>query len=175
MLRMLKIIVPVMALALPGTVLAGDTVVSGPARVLDGARIMVGDTVVRLRGLEGVGEDLYCGEGFACGRWAVGELKARYDGRLLSCFGHFAQDGAEFAAFCLDGRDDLGAAILRSGLGFATLDAPAEYRDASHRAVRLRVGLRAFGGAVSMPGAQAPTPDVQATFGNNFSHALIIL
>lgn len=175
MLRMLKIIVPVMALALPGTVLAGDTVVSGPARVLDGARIVVGDTVVRLRGLEGVGEDLYCGDGFACGRWAVGELKARYDGRLLSCFGHFAQDGAEFAAFCLDGRDDLGAAILRSGLGFATLDAPAEYRDASHRAVRLRVGLRAFGGAVSMPGAQAPTPDVQATFGNNFSHALIIL
>lgn len=175
MLRMLKIIVPVMALALPGTVLAGDTVVSGPARVLDGARIMVGDTVVRLRGLEGVDEDLYCGEGFACGRWAVGELKARYDGRLLSCFGHFAQDGAEFTAFCLDGRDDLGAAILRSGLGFATLDAPAEYRDASHRAVRLRVGLRAFGGAVLMPGAQAPTPDVQATFGNNFSHALIIL
>ncbi|WP_157815025.1 hypothetical protein [Sagittula sp. P11] len=145
---------------------------SGPARVLDGARIVVGDTVVRLRGLESVNEDLYCGDGLACGRWAVGKLKARYDGRLLSCFGHFVQDGAEFTAFCLDGRDDLGAAILRSGLGFATLDAPAEYRDASHRAVRLRVGLRAFGGAVSMPGAEVPTPDMKARFGNKSAPAL---
>ncbi|EBA09350.1 hypothetical protein [Sagittula stellata] len=172
---MLKILMPVVALALPGAVVAGDRAISGPARVLDGARIVVGDTVVQLRGLESVNDNLVCGDGFACGRWAVGELKARYDGRLLSCFGQFMQDGVSFAAFCLEGREDIGAAILRGGLGFASLDAPSDYRDASRGAIRQRVGLRAFGGAVRVPEAGASGPAMKAALGIPADAVLIIL
>lgn len=97
--------------------------VSGPIHVIDGDTLNVGETRVRLHGIDAPEKDQMCGgngtPGWRCGDWIVGELRARYEGRRAVCTVLDTDRYGRSVARCVVDGQDIGQALVRSGLAFA--------------------------------------------------------
>jgi endonuclease YncB( thermonuclease family) len=98
--------------------------VTGPVRVIDGDTIDVGDTRVRLFGIDAPEMGQPCqgqaGE-FDCGDWVTGQVAQAFDGLTASCEGVDFDRYGRLVATCRVGRTDLAQWIVAEGFARAYL------------------------------------------------------
>ncbi|GAA4223403.1 hypothetical protein GCM10022290_24450 [Sagittula marina] len=140
MLNFVKILALV---ALAGPASSETRVVFGPAEVLDAGHLRVRGQVFKLSGIWAPAVNHQCDHGWACGAWAAGEVAARYDGRDVLCVEMKPEINEVTEAVCLDGRREIGADLVASGLAFAPAQGP--YGREVARSRRVGAGLRALG------------------------------
>lgn len=149
MLRHLKII----ALSLLAAPALAGTAVEGPAHWVDGDTLVIGGARIRLHGIDAVEAKQHCGgnevPAWPCGAWVTGEVKARYEGRVLACYEIDRDRYARMVAVCYDGADDVGRALVRGGLAFAMPKYSDVYVPDERYARRLKAGL--IGTGVTSP------------------------
>ncbi|WP_192881377.1 thermonuclease family protein [Rhodosalinus sediminis] len=116
----------------------------GPARVIDGDTLEIGETRVRLHGIDAPEIGQPCrdgGEVRDCGRWAAEALRARVEGRVLRCEARDRDRYGRVVARCEAGGEDVAAALVRAGLAFAYRRYSTDYVDAEARARAAGRGL----------------------------------
>lgn len=94
----------------------------GIARVVDGDTLHVGQTRVRLHGIDAPELDQTCmarNAAWGCGLWARRELAARVEGRHLSCEAVDRDVYGRIVAKCFLGGEDIGRALVRDGVALA--------------------------------------------------------
>ncbi|MFW2542045.1 thermonuclease family protein [Primorskyibacter sp. 2E107] len=132
----------------PAFASVGD-VIAGPMQVIDGDTVRIGDQRIRLHGIDAPERDQMCGGAgvpmWACGEWISGEVKARYDGRMARCDWLDTDRYGRAVARCRVGGEDIGAALVRSGLAFAYDRYSLDYVDEEHTAAEAGRGLHAVG------------------------------
>ncbi|MGP6086645.1 thermonuclease family protein [Antarctobacter jejuensis] len=123
--------------------------IAGPLRVVDGDTLVVGDTRIRLHGIDALERDQMCGgKGgylWPCGAWVTGEVRARYEGRWTRCVALDTDHYGRVVARCSVGGDDMGAALVESGLAFAYRKYSEAYVPQERRAAQRKAGLHATG------------------------------
>lgn len=122
---------------------AGAEEINGIAEVRSGSELVLGDTIVRLYGLEAPATDDKCDliEGrYHCGIVAWAELIKLADGRALSCDIESRTDDGLPAVTCYLGERDINEALVRSGWAEAQGDV-ARYEVEQAEARRARRGL----------------------------------
>lgn len=119
MLRICAAFVLVLASLAP----AAFAVPAGTAKVIDGDTIKVDGVTVRLHGIDAPEMDQMCGgdgaPAWACGAWVRGELRARLDGRRVTCRPVDTDHYGRTVAKCFAGGQDIGQQMVRDGLAFA--------------------------------------------------------
>jgi endonuclease YncB( thermonuclease family) len=119
---------------------------AGPARVIDGDSLEIGEVRVRLFGVDAPELAQRCtgadGQDYACGRAAREFLTAMIDGRPVTCRREGRDRFRRVLARCESARDDLGAAMVRQGwaVAFAGSDGDG-HRSLERAAQRARLGL----------------------------------
>ncbi|SEQ04939.1 Endonuclease YncB, thermonuclease family [Loktanella sp. DSM 29012] len=97
--------------------------ISGPARVIDGDTIHVGETRIRLNGIDApeAGQDCRSAQGFpfSCGSHATDGLRALIAGRAVSCAPLDVDRYGRTVARCTAGGVDIGQQMVRNGLAIA--------------------------------------------------------
>ncbi|WP_147103529.1 thermonuclease family protein [Tateyamaria sp. syn59] len=97
--------------------------VRGAVRVIDADTIDVGDIRVRLHAIDAPETNQSCetehGIVFACGEWATGQVKDRFEGRIAQCVGRDADQYGRLVATCSVEGADMGQTLVRAGLAFA--------------------------------------------------------
>lgn len=119
---------------------------AGPARVIDGDSLEIGELRVRLFGIDAPELAQHCtggdGRDFACGREARERLAALIDGRPVSCRREGRDRFRRVLARCEAGRDELGAAMVRQGWAVAYAGDDGDgHRGLERAAQRARAGL----------------------------------
>ncbi len=128
-----------LGLALGGMALPASTqVISGPVHVVDADTLDVGDTRVRLHGIDAAEVAQMCeladGRRWACGRWASDQVTALYDGAWAICDRlNTDRYGREVARCRVDGAD-IGERLVREGLAEAYRRYSLDYVDAEKEA-----------------------------------------
>ena len=117
MLRICSILV-LACLALPAQ--AGP---SGTIRVIDGDTIVVGDTRVRLHGIDApeLGQPCTDAQGVSwdCGTWVAREARARWQGQRTTCTTRDRDRYGRVVATCTVGQTDIGRSLVADGLALA--------------------------------------------------------
>ncbi|CAO4179959.1 thermonuclease family protein [Methylorubrum extorquens] len=120
---------------------AAPRIVSGPAKVIDGATLDLGGRRLRLYGMDAPDLDQTCSDGherdYSCGRAAAAALTARIGGESVTC----ELSGADGTALCRRDGEDLAAWMVANGYAIADRSAPAAYEAQDRRAWGRRVGL----------------------------------
>nr|WP_298843844.1 thermonuclease family protein [uncultured Roseobacter sp.] len=97
--------------------------VSGTVRVIDGDTFDVGDTRVRLHGIDAPEQDQTCkteqGQRWDCGAWVSETVRARYEGRQTTCEETDRDRYGRIVAICFTDGQDIGEALVHDGLAFA--------------------------------------------------------
>lgn len=118
-------------------------------RVIDGDTVEIAGERVRLYGIDAPESDQMCGgEGvpmWACGAWASGEVRARYAGRLADCEALDRDRYGRTVARCAVDGEDMGQALVQSGLAFAYLKYALDYAGDERDAAQAGRGLHAVG------------------------------
>jgi endonuclease YncB( thermonuclease family) len=159
MLRKRTAFVLVLA-CLAGPAAAGDF--SGPARVIDGDTLDVGDVRVRLYGIDAPEMDQTCRTAQAvdwpCGAWVARHLRADLDGRTVACTARGTDRYDRIVAVCTLGGRDVGAGLVAEGQAFAFQRYASDYVELETAARRDGLGL--WSGHVQDPAAfrQAARP-----------------
>lgn len=123
---------------------AGATIMTGPARVIDGDTIDMTGTAIRLAGIDAPEADQSCtraGEPWACGAEATANLAAITAGQSLTCTQQATDAAGRIIATCRTRTFDLGGEMVRRGLALALDDAAPAYREAEALARSLTFGL----------------------------------
>lgn len=142
-LRLILVALVVSALVGLSVEEAPDT--RGTLRVIDADTFDVGETRVRLHGVDAPERDQTCldaqGEEWACGAWAIEQARARWEGRTASCE-RLDTDryGREVARCEVNGRD-IGAALVSGGMALAYRDYSTDYVVQEASAQGARAGL----------------------------------
>lgn len=116
----------------------------GPARVIDGDTLEIGETRVRLHGIDAPEMGQPCRDGGDvrdCGRWAAEALRARVEGRVLRCEARDRDRYGRVVARCEADGEDVAAALVRAGLAFAYRRYSMDYVEAEKRARAAGRGL----------------------------------
>lgn len=119
--RVFALVVAVLALSSASSV-ARAAEVSGRARVIDGDSLRVGDTEIRLFGIDAFEGRQTCERGgarWACGEAAADRLRALVGSREISCAKKDTDSYGRTVAVCRNGGVDVGAEMVRSGLALA--------------------------------------------------------
>lgn len=99
--------------------------ISGSIRVIDGDTFQVGDTRVRLFGIDAPENGQPCqdarGRSMDCGDWVTDQVAALYDGRIGTCDVIEKDRYGRSVATCLVNGQDVGAQIVSDGLAWAFL------------------------------------------------------
>ena len=100
---------------------AAAGVIAGPARVIDGDTIVVGDVHLRIFGIDAPETRQTCaasdGHDYFCGRVAASALAEKIAGRPVTCRPRTTDRYGRTVAVCSDADDeDLGAWLVRAGL-----------------------------------------------------------
>nr|WP_300443617.1 thermonuclease family protein [uncultured Mameliella sp.] len=137
------------ALVLLASATAASADLSGPLRVIDGDTVAIGQTSIRLHGIDAPENGQRCGGGGApmwgCGSWVSGEVRARYEGRIAACVEVDRDRYGRVVARCrVDGKD-LGETLVESGLAFAYERYSEAYVPQERIAARRKAGLHATG------------------------------
>jgi endonuclease YncB( thermonuclease family) len=135
-----------------GSVLAGD--LSGIARVIDGATIVIGGTRVRLWGIDAPVRAQTCvgvnGDDYECGQDAAAVLSELTRGQRVACTPHNFYGSGGIAAVCHTDTDELNAEMVRRGWAVDdTKYSGGQYLSAEVRARRERLGI--WAGGFEMP------------------------
>lgn len=97
--------------------------VTGVVRVVDGDTLDVGETRVRIHGIDAPEVDQTCerpdGSRWDCGAWVRSEVTQRYEGRRASCEPVEQDRYGRTVARCVVAGQDIGQALVRDGLAFA--------------------------------------------------------
>jgi len=172
--RVLALVVAVLALSSASSV-AGGAEVSGRARVIDGDSLRVGDTEIRLFGIDAFEGRQTCERGgapWACGDAAADRLRALVGSREIACEKKDTDSYGRTVAVCRNGGVDVGAEMVRSGLALAYRHYSNDYVDEENEARAAHRG--AWAGTFTAPwderhagsdartsqrsGGDAPTP-----------------
>ena len=118
-------------------------------RVIDGDTLEIGGERVRLHGIDAPENDQRCGGNgvptWACGAWASGEVRARYSDRLARCEALDVDRYGRTVARCMVDGEDMGQALVQSGLAFAYLKYSLDYAGDERDAALAGRGLHAVG------------------------------
>jgi len=139
--------------SLVGLPFAGARTISGRASVLDAARLRIGDTVVRLDGIEPPERAQICrqanGRRWRCGDAAVASLVRLVNGRHVTCEITEGEAGAAADGTCNVRQSDVGATLVRAGAVFAQSGLLARYASIESEAKTAKAGL--WRGTVERP------------------------
>lgn len=95
----------------------------GLIRVIDGDTWDVGDTRVRLFGIDAMERDQTCTRTdqtvWACGRWTTKQVRAQFEGRQASCRAVTTDRYGRVVARCFVAGQDAGRVLVQSGLALA--------------------------------------------------------
>jgi endonuclease YncB( thermonuclease family) len=120
----------------------GETI-SGAVRVVDGDSLHVGDTEVRLFGVDAFEGRQVCvrdGNPWRCGEAAANELRKLTTGTSITCDKRDTDSYGRTVAVCTDGTVDLGAELARAGLALAYREFSDDYVDEESEAKTTRRG-----------------------------------
>jgi endonuclease YncB( thermonuclease family) len=133
-------------MALPGAAAAD---IAGPLRVVDGDTLAIGEVRIRLHGIDAPEQDQNCGGQHApmwnCGSWVTAEVRARYEGRPATCVTIDVDRYNRIVGRCRVDGEDIGAAMVESGLAFAYTRYSEAYLPQQKLAERRKAGLHATG------------------------------
>jgi endonuclease YncB( thermonuclease family) len=124
----------------------------GTARVIDGDSLRVGDTEVRLFGIDAFEGRQVCtrdGSPWRCGEAAASELRTLTQGRTIACNQRGTDSYGRTVAVCSNGDADLAAALARLGLALAYREFSDDYVDEEADAQSARRG--AWAGEFTAP------------------------
>lgn len=111
----------VLGLIWGSVVFAAD--VAGKVRVVDGDTIDVGDTRIRLHGIDAPERDQPCttltGQNWGCGDWVMRQVQDRFDGVPARCEPVDRDRYGRVVARCFAGGQDIGRVLVREGLAYA--------------------------------------------------------
>ena len=110
--------------------------ISGAVRVIDGDSLHVGDTEVRLFGVDAFEGRQVCvrdGNPWRCGEAAANELRKLTTG-AITCHKRDTDSYGRTVAVCTDGTVDLGAELVRAGLALAYRQFSDDYVDEENEA-----------------------------------------
>jgi len=106
-------------------------VIEGPATVTDGDTIRVGDTRIRLHGIDAPETSQTCnaagGGTWACGTEATKALRFATTGHDVSCRPVTLNRYGRTVARCFDGTNDIQADMVRQGLAWAFVRYSSDY------------------------------------------------
>lgn len=105
---------------------------AGPARAVSGDLIVIGETLVRLAGIDAPEFDQTCtrdGAEWDCGDAATVALADALSGVDVTCRDAVPVSSQTVEARCRAGDADLGAVMLEEGLALATASADPSYRN----------------------------------------------
>ena len=137
-----SLVAAILFLALPSAARAAD--LEGTASVVSANVIAVGDTRLRLAGIEAPRPDQVClrdDSEWECGRSAVAYLAEVIASRPVRCTVVAETPGQTPAARCLAGPDDLALKMVLAGFAFAYRREGEDYSELEGVAQRLRRGL----------------------------------
>src|SRR6187551_3716009 len=106
--------------------------ISGDVRVIDGDSLHVGDTEVRLFGVDAFEGRQVCireGNPWRCGEAAANELRKLTAGATITCDKRDTDSYGRTVAVCSNGAVDLGAELTRAGLALAYRQYSDDYVD----------------------------------------------
>ncbi len=96
---------------------------SGTLRVIDGDTIDLAGTRVRLHAIDAPEMDQDCvmadGKVFACGQWAIAQVRDRFDGKQANCVPRDVDRYGRVVAKCSVNGADMGDVIVSEGWAFA--------------------------------------------------------
>ncbi|TQS72295.1 thermonuclease family protein [Rhodobacteraceae bacterium] len=126
--------------------------VRGPARVVDGDTLVIGDEILRLHGIDAPERAQDCtrsdGRTWACGAAATEAMKARATG-VVSCRGTTRDRYGRLVAVCSKNDVDLGAALVEDGLAIAYRQYSTDYIGQEKAAMIAKRGI--WSGPVETP------------------------
>jgi len=127
---------------------AATTTISGVAQVVDGDTLHVGDTRVRLSGVDAPELSQRCGPDarkVACGSMAADQLRALVQGRTVACKVVGVDRYRRSVAVCRLSGEDIGAALVEAGWATAYRRYSLAYVGPELRARTARRGIWAMG------------------------------
>lgn len=126
---------------------AGQADVTGRIHVVDGDTLRVGETVVRLHGIDAPELDQTCrdanGQNWACGAWVRDQMRAMYQRKRTRCSAVDTDRYGRMVARCQVRGQDIGQRMVREGLAFAYRRYSMAYDLDEKRAAVNKVGLHA--------------------------------
>jgi endonuclease YncB( thermonuclease family) len=168
-------ILAALSLSIVGPACAAEPGPSGSLRVVDADTFDVGGIRVRLHGIDAPEQGQLCGApgggDWACGAWATGEARRRYEGRSAACVAIDIDPYGRVVARCTVDGVDMGAAMVGDGIAFAYRRYATTYVAAETAASLAGLGVWA-GDAIApeqarrQAGASAPAPVGCAIKGN---------
>lgn len=97
--------------------------IAGPARVIDGDTLQIGDIRIRLHGIDApeAAQDCRTAQGFplACGTFATDALRQMTEGQTLHCTATDTDRYGRTVARCAVGNRDLGQQMVQGGYAIA--------------------------------------------------------
>ena len=120
-----------------------EETISGAVRVVDGDSLHVGDTEVRLFGVDAFEGRQVCirnGSPWRCGEAAANELRKLTTGAAITCDKRDTDTYGRTVAVCSNGTVDLGAELARAGLALAYRQFSDDYVDEESEAKAARRG-----------------------------------
>ncbi len=142
--------------------------IEGSARVIDGDSLRVGDTEIRLFGVDAFEGRQACtrnGSPWRCGEAAAQELRRLSSGHTITCSKEDTDSYGRTVAVCTSGGLDLAAELTRAGLALAYREFSDDYVDEENDARTARRG--AWAGEFTPPwdarrGGGTPTTQEQS-------------
>lgn len=129
-------------------------IISGTATALDGDSLTMGETQIRLHGIDAVEGVQTCQRGsitWNCGEDAAARLRQLIQGKQVTCTGRDTDQYGRMVSTCRAGAIDLADVMVRSGLAVALPQFSSDYLEAEERAKANRVGI--WGSQFEMPAA----------------------
>jgi len=127
--------------------------VVGKPTVVDGDTLSIGDTIVRISGIDAPETDQHCvrdnGDRWNCGKAAGTELKQAIGDNTVTCSGNDRDRYGRLLATCRIGRTDIGAYLVTRGLAVAYVKYEDTYQKQESQAKRSRRGI--WSGSFDMP------------------------
>jgi endonuclease YncB( thermonuclease family) len=108
---------------------------------IDGSRFKMGDTTYRLFGMEAPDPEQVCRYQWPAGTEATKALDILLHRGEVTCEDQERNKAGERVAICTSGGNDLGAAMVRSGMAWADLDVSRKYVVEEARAAADHVGV----------------------------------
>ena len=145
-MRMLMITLAMVGFLMPFAAWSGE-VISGAVRVIDGDTIDVGNSRIRLYGIDAPESDQTCtteqGQVWSCGSWVTDRVISLFAGREARCERLAKDKYNRIVARCTVGGVDMGRELVAQGRAFADRRYADDYVLAEKGAAVRDVGLHA--------------------------------
>ena len=137
----------------------------GMIKVIDGDTWDVGDTRVRLFGIDAMERDQECTRAdqstWACGKWTTQQVRVRFEGREATCRKVTTDRYSRVVARCFVDGQDVGRLLVQEGLALAYRKYSMDYDLDEKRAHVAGIGIHQ--GVVQRPEAFRAIPVAQTS------------